>query len=45
MMQKEFYDELQRERDVLLDYADDSVDVKKFLTATRRTSLTRRFTR
>ncbi len=33
---KEFYDELQREKDVLLDYADDSVDVKRFFDSNQK---------
>jgi hypothetical protein len=33
---KEFYDELQREKDILLDYADDSVDVKKFFDSNQK---------
>ena len=32
---KEFYDQLQREKEILLDYADDSIDVKKFFDRTR----------
>jgi hypothetical protein len=33
---KEFYDELQRDKGVLLDYADDSVDVKKFFDSNQK---------
>jgi hypothetical protein len=33
---REFYDELQREKDVLLDYADDSIDVKKFFDSNQK---------
>ncbi len=33
---KEFYDELQRKRNILLDYADDSIDVKKFFDSNQK---------
>ncbi|NMB97971.1 MAG: BREX system P-loop protein BrxC, partial [Clostridiaceae bacterium] len=33
---KEFYDELQRDKDVLLDYADGSIDVKKFFDSNQK---------
>jgi len=33
---KEFYEELQKEKDILLDYADDSIDVKKFFDSNQR---------
>lgn len=32
----EFYDELQKEKDILLDYADDSADVKKFFDSNQK---------
>jgi len=33
---KEFYEELQKEKDILLDYADDSIDVKIFFDSNQR---------
>lgn len=33
---KEFYDELQREKEILLDYADDSIDVKRFFDSNQK---------
>ena len=33
---REFYNELQKEKDALLDYADDSIDVKKFFESNQK---------